>query len=100
MRMQLMIEALAQSVEKAGSTDAGAIAAQMERAVVSLAGRQGLMRASDHQFQQPLEVALMGKQGTLGVAFDVEGSGYGFAVVKSIPAARAEQASSCKMIRP
>ncbi|QJC56906.1 Leucine-specific-binding protein [Polaromonas vacuolata] len=100
MRMQLMIEALAQSVEKAGSLEAGAIAAQMERAVVSLAGRQGTMRASDHQFQQPLEVALMGKQGAPGIAFDVEGSGYGFAVVKSIPASRAEQASSCKMIRP
>jgi branched-chain amino acid transport system substrate-binding protein len=100
MRMQLMIQALAQSVEKAGSMEAGAIAAQMEHAVVSLAGRQGTMRASDHQFQQPLEVALMGKQGTPGIAFDVEGSGYGFSIIKSIPAARAEQASSCKMIRP
>jgi branched-chain amino acid transport system substrate-binding protein len=100
MRMQLMIEALAQSIEKAGATDAPAVAAQMERAAVALYGHQGAMRAADHQFQQPLQVAVMGKQGTPGVKFDVEGSGYGFRVIKTIPAARAEQPHSCKMVRP
>ena len=100
MRMQLMIESLAQSIEKAGVVEAGAIAAQMERSVVSLAGRQGAMRASDHQFQQPLEVALMDRQGAPGVRFDVEGSGYGFKVIKTISAARAEQPQSCAMARP
>ena len=100
MRMQLMIDSLAQSIEKAGVVEAGAIAAQMERSVVSLAGRQGAMRASDHQFQQPLEVALMDRQGALGVRFDVEGSGYGFKVIKTISAARAEQPQSCAMARP
>ena len=100
MRMQLMIDSLAQSIEKAGVVEAGAIAAQMERSVVSLAGRQGAMRASDHQFQQPLEVALMDRQGAPGVRFDVEGSGYGFKVIKTISAARAEQPQSCAMARP
>ncbi|MDO8718533.1 MAG: branched-chain amino acid ABC transporter substrate-binding protein [Polaromonas sp.] len=100
MRMQLMIEALAQSIEKAGATDAPALAAQLERAAVTLYGHQGAMRAADHQFQQPLQVAVMGKQGTPGVKFDVEGSGYGFRVIKTIPAARAEQPHSCKMVRP
>jgi branched-chain amino acid transport system substrate-binding protein len=100
MRMQLMIEALAQSIEKAGTTDAPAVAAQLERAAVALYGHQGAMRAADHQFQQPLQVAVMGKQGTPGVKFDVEGSGYGFRVIKTIPAARAEQPHSCKMVRP
>ncbi|MES2945376.1 MAG: branched-chain amino acid ABC transporter substrate-binding protein [Pseudomonadota bacterium] len=100
MRMQLMIETLAQSVEKAGVLEAGAVAAQMERAVVSLAGRQGAMRASDHQFQQPLQVALMDRQGAPGVKFDVEGSGYGFRIIKTIAAERAEQPQSCKMVRP
>lgn len=100
MRMQLMIESLAQSIEKAGVVEAGAIAAQMERSVVSLAGRQGAMRASDHQFQQPLEVALMDRQGAPGVRFDVEGAGYGFKVIKTISAARAEQPQSCAMARP
>ena len=42
----------------------------------------------------------MERQGTPGVKFDVEGSGYGFRVVKTVPAAAAEQATSCKMVRP
>lgn len=100
MRMQLMVETLAQSLEKAGSSEAGAVAAQMEKAAVNFSGFKGAMRAADHQFQQPLAVALMGKQGTPGVKFDVEGSGYGFRVIKAISAQRAEQPTSCQMIRP
>jgi len=100
MRMQLMIEALAQSIDKAGSADAGAVAAQLERGTVTFAGHKGTMRAADHQFQQPLLVALMGKQGSPGVKFDVEGSGYGFRVIKAISPERAEQPNSCKMVRP
>ena len=100
MRMQLMIEALAQSIEKAGATDSIAVGAQLERASVLFASHKGAMRAADHQFQQPLLVAVMDKQGAPGVKFDVEGSGYGFRVIKTIDAARAEQPHSCKMTRP
>lgn len=100
MRMQLMIESLAQSIDKAGSADAGAVAAQLERSTVTFAGHKGAMRAADHQFQQPLLVALMGKQGSPGVKFDVEGSGYGFRVIKTISPERAEQPNTCKMVRP
>ena len=100
MRMQLMVETLAQSLEKAGSSEAGAVAAQMEKAAVNFSGFKGRMRASDHQFQQPLAVAIMGKQGTPGVKFDVEGSGYGFRIIKAISAQRAEQPTSCQMVRP
>ncbi|MCB1987286.1 MAG: ABC transporter substrate-binding protein, partial [Burkholderiaceae bacterium] len=99
LRMQLMVEALAQSIEAAGSVDTTAIARQMEKAHVQLAGRSGRMRAADHQFQQPLVVGLMEKQGTPGVTFDVEGSGYGFRVVKDIPAAQTQQPHSCQMQR-
>jgi branched-chain amino acid transport system substrate-binding protein len=100
MRMQLMVEALVQSIEKAGTVESGAVAAQLEKAVVLFAGHQGVMRSADHQFQQPLLVAVMDKQGTPGVRFDVEGSGYGFRVIKTIAAARAEQPHTCKMVRP
>ena len=99
LRMQLMVEALAQSIERAGSVDATAIARQMETASVQLAGRSGAMRAADHQFQQPLVVGMMEKQGTPGVKFDVEGSGYGFRVLRDLPAAKAQQPHSCKMQR-
>ncbi|MCZ8093668.1 MAG: branched-chain amino acid ABC transporter substrate-binding protein [Acidovorax sp.] len=100
MRMQLMVEALAQSIERAGTTDVVAVARQMEKANVQLAGQGGAMRAADHQFQQALAVGVMDKKGAPGVKFDVEGSGYGFRVVRQIAAAKAEQPHSCQMQRP
>src|SRR5450830_1719377 len=100
MRMQLMIEALAQAIEKAGSTEAAAVAAKLEGGSVSLHGQSGTVRASDHQFQQGLVVGMMEKQGQPGVRFDVEGSGYGFKVIRQIPASKAEMATTCRMQRP
>lgn len=105
MRMQLMVEALAQAIEAAGAgpgsgLDVAAVARALESVSVSFQGRTGTMRASDHQFQQPLVVGVMDRQGTAGVPFDVEGSGYGFRVVKTISAAAAEQPTSCRMVRP
>jgi branched-chain amino acid transport system substrate-binding protein len=100
MRMQLMIEALAQAVDKAGSADAVAVARALEHAEVDLQGQRGTMRAADHQFQQQLVVGVMERQGAPGVKFDVEGSGYGFRVIKTIQPAQAELPTSCKMVRP
>jgi branched-chain amino acid transport system substrate-binding protein len=108
MRMQLMVEALVQAIEKADATDSIAVANQLERTSVSFHGQTGAMRALDHQrlleldhqFQQPLVVGVMDRLGAPGVKFDVEGSGYGFRVIKSISAAAAEQPSACRMIRP
>jgi branched-chain amino acid transport system substrate-binding protein len=100
LRMQLMIEALAQALERAGTSDAPAIARALESADVTLAGQRGRMRASDHQFQQPLVVGVMDRVGTPGVPFDVEGSGYGFRVVRTITAAEAEMPTTCRMQRP
>ena len=99
-RMQLMVEALAQSIEKAGHTDPLAVALQLEKSRVSIAGQSGQMRAEDHQFQQALVVGLMERQGTPGVPFDVEGSGYGFKVVRQISAEQARLPTTCKMQRP
>lgn len=100
MRMQLMVESLAQSIEKAGTTNSVAVATQLEKTRVTLANQAGAMRASDHQFQQTLVVGVMDKMGTPGVKFDVEGSGYGFRVIKTITAASAEQPTTCQMQRP
>jgi branched-chain amino acid transport system substrate-binding protein len=99
MRMQLMIEALAQAIEKARGTDAVAVANALERVSVNLQGQAGAMRAADHQFQQQLVVGVMDRQGTPGVKFDLEGSGYGFRVVKTIQPAQAEMPTTCKMVR-
>ena len=100
MRMQLMVEALVQSIEKAGRTDAIAVATELERVEVSMGAQEGSMRATDHQFQQPLVVGLMERQGSPGVKFDVEGSGYGFRIIKTIAAESAAQPTNCKMQRP
>ena len=126
MRLHLMVEALAQSISRASTSaltsvltnvltsastsastnqaakalDIVAVAYEMERAKVTLNAQTGAMRASDHQFQQPLVVGLMDRVGTPGVKFDVEGSGYGFRVIKTLSAARAEQPTSCNMQRP
>ena len=103
MRMQLMMEALAQAVDKAAvggksnAIDLIAIQAALSTASVTFSGQTGVMRAADHQFQQPLVVGLMDKLGAPGVKFDVEGSGYGFRVIKQISAKAAEQPTSCKM---
>lgn len=100
MRMQLMIEALAQAIERAGRLEAGAIAAALAQADVSLAGQRARMRAADHQVQQTLAVAVMDRQGAPGVKFDVEGSGYGFRVIRQLSPEQAEHPHRCQMFRP
>ena len=100
MRMQLMIEALAQAIDRARSDDPLRVARELERADVTLAGQRGHMRAADHQFLQPLAVGVMERQGAPGVPFDVEGSGYGFRVVRQLSADDAAMAHSCRMKRP
>nr|WP_077034102.1 branched-chain amino acid ABC transporter substrate-binding protein [Pelomonas sp. KK5] len=101
-RMQAMVEVLVQAIEKAGSTEAGAVARAMEGA--GFDGRllgiphQGRMRAQDHQFIQPLYVTVMKRAGTPGAAFDNEGSGYGFRTLRYVE--RPELPSTCRMARP
>jgi branched-chain amino acid transport system substrate-binding protein len=109
MRMQLMIEAFAQAA--AGSPlatttvdgvltdrlDAKAIGEKLARVDVTFAGQRGVMRDADHQFQQTLVVGLMDKVGTPGVKFDVEGSGFGFRVIKTISREQAALPTSCRM---
>ncbi len=99
-RMQLLIEALAQAMSKASAPNARALALSLEGVDVSLAGQRGRMRAADHQFQQPLVVGVMDRQGAPGVRFDVEGSGYGFRVVRRFSAEQAEMPHTCAMVRP
>ncbi len=100
LRMFMMMEALAQAITRAGSAEAGAIARELEKAQVDLGGQRGTMRAADHQFQQPLMVGMMERQGASGVKFDVEGSGYGFRVIRVLSPAEAEMPTSCRMTRP
>jgi len=109
MRMQLMVQALVQAIEQSGAAataspgaelDVVAVARALETVSVELHGQRGRMRAQDHQFQQSLVVGVMDRAGAPGVPFDVEGSGYGFRVVRSLSAGEAELPTSCQMQRP
>ncbi|MBP6646569.1 MAG: branched-chain amino acid ABC transporter substrate-binding protein [Burkholderiaceae bacterium] len=107
MRMQLMVELLAQALEKAGAEskpesaiDMVAASAYLEIGKATLFGQSASMRAADHQVQQSLVVGVMDRQGSAGVPFDVEGSGFGFRVIKTLSASQAELPTTCKMSRP
>ena len=103
-RMQLMVEMLAAAIEKAGSTDAAAVARALEGASFDARTLGGLhsatMRAADHQLQQPMVVSVMDHAGAPGVRHDVEGSGYGFRTLRRLDAAAVTQATTCRMTRP
>ena len=103
-RMQVMIEMLVEAVERAGSVEAGAVAAALSGARYDGRSLGGLatatMRADDHQLQQPMIVSVMDRAGTPGVPHDVEGSGFGFRTVRRFDAAQVSLPHACRMARP
>ena len=100
MRMQLMVESLVQAIEAAQSVSAIPVAMALERVQIQKFGQRGFMRATDHQFQQSLVLGIMDHQGEPGVPFDVEGSSYGFRVIKTLSPEAAQMPSQCQMQRP
>jgi len=102
-RMQVLVEMLAAAIERAGGTDAAAVARALEGAAFDARTLGGLhratMRAADHQLQQPLYVSVMDRAGTPGVQHDVEGSGYGFRTLRRIEAEAVAQSHTCRMPR-
>lgn len=103
LRMQLMVEMLAAAVERAGSTEAAAVARALEgldASATPFAWHPAQMRAADHQLQQPLVVSVMQRAGTPGVAFDVEGSGFGFRTLRRFEPEAVAQPHTCRMARP
>ena len=99
MRMHLMIDMLAAAIEKAGSTEAAAVARALEGAQFRNGFHHATMRAADHQLLQPLYVSVMQKKGE-GVRFDNEGSGYGFRTERYLSDRESALPTSCRMARP
>jgi branched-chain amino acid transport system substrate-binding protein len=103
-RMQVLVEMLAAAIEKAGGTEAAAVARALEGASFDARTLGGLhsatMRAADHQLQQPMVVSVMDRAGAPGVKHDVEGSGFGFRTLRRLDAAAVSQATTCRMTRP
>ena len=100
LRMPLMIEMLAQAMEKAHSADPAAVARALEGMKLDKGFQATEMRAADHQLIQPLYVMEMDKAGSPGVRFDNEGSGFGFRTLLKIPAAQTAMPTTCQMKRP
>ena len=103
-RMQVLVEMLAAAIQRAGSTDAVAVARALEGARFdnrTLGGlHEAVMRADDHQLQQPLIVSVMDRAGSPGVSHEVEGSGFGFRTLRRLETAQVQQPHSCRMERP
>lgn len=103
LRMQLMVEMLATAIERAGSTEAAAVARALEgldASATAFAWHPARMRAADHQLQQPLVVTVMERAGSPGVPFDIEGSGFGFRTLRRFEPDAVAQPHSCRMLRP
>ncbi|MEF9384751.1 branched-chain amino acid ABC transporter substrate-binding protein [Ralstonia solanacearum species complex bacterium KE056] len=99
LRDQMMIDLLATAIERAGTTEAGAVARALEGASLDTGFHRLTLRAEDHQAIQPLVVMQMARAGTPGASFDIEGSGYGFRTLKVIQGAQAALPTTCKMVR-
>lgn len=103
-RTIVMVEMLARAIESAGSTDSAAVARALSGMSHGPAHGNPLgavtMRAADHQLIGPLVVSVMQRQGTPGVRFDVEGSGYGFLSQTVVTPAQSERATTCRMAWP
>jgi branched-chain amino acid transport system substrate-binding protein len=113
-RMHVMVEMLAAAIARAGGTEAAAVARALAGARFDPPAAPGgaldartlgglhtaVMRAEDHQLQQPMVVSVMDRAGRPGVRFDVEGSGFGFRVLRRLPAEAVAQPHACRMIRP
>ncbi|AYB51200.2 branched-chain amino acid ABC transporter substrate-binding protein [Ralstonia solanacearum] len=99
LRDQMMIDMLAAAIERAGTTEAGAVARALEGASLDSGFHRITLRAEDHQAIQPLAVMQMARAGTPGAPFDIEGSGYGFRTLKVIQATQATLPTTCKMVR-
>lgn len=99
LRSTILVEMLVAAIEKAGSTEPLAVARALEGASWSNSFHRATMRASDHQLQQAVYVTVMRRKGE-GIAFDNEGSGYGFKTERLLSATEVEQPSSCRMERP
>jgi branched-chain amino acid transport system substrate-binding protein len=95
-RTVLMVDMLVQAMNQSPTIEADAVAKQLSGMRYATGGFDAAMREGDHQLIQPLYVYRMGKQGSVGIDKDVEGSGYGFKTALFIPAQALNQPHSCR----
>lgn len=99
-RIRTTMEMLTKAIDKAGSTDAKAIALALEGMEHETLYGKVTMRAEDHQLIQPLYISVMTPVGTDGVKYDVENTGIGWKTRARIEAEATAMPTSCQMVRP
>ena len=103
-RTVVMLEMLARALERAGTDEPLAVARALSGMIYGPAEGNPLgsavMRADDHQLIGPLVVSVMQKQGSPGVLFDVEGSGYGFRSELAVRPSASARPTTCRMVWP
>jgi branched-chain amino acid transport system substrate-binding protein len=91
---------LVEAIHEANSADPAKFAAKLDgmKYATFLTGAEGFMRASDHQFFQPLYISSLGP--VPGGEFTEEDTGWGWKVAGRIPTDETLLPTSCKMKRP
>ena len=91
---------LHEAMRKAKSTDAKKVAFALEGMAYKSPMGEVRMRKSDHQLEAPLYLGMWAKQGTKGVKYDAENTGYGFRSEVAWDSYVSAQPTSCQMKRP
>ena len=99
-RIRTTMEMLAKAIDKAGSTNAKAIAHALAGMTHETYYGTVTMRAEDHQLIQPLYISVFTPVGTEGVKYGVDNTGIGWKTRAKIPAEASAMPTSCQMVRP
>ncbi len=91
---------LAAAIRQAKTTDAKKVAFALEGMKYKSPVGEIDMRKTDHQLQAPLFLGIWAKQGSKGVKFDAENTGYGFRSEAVWDSYISSQPTSCQMKRP
>ena len=91
---------LRDAMRKAQSTDAKKVALALEGMTYKSPMGEVRMRKTDHQLEAPLYLGIWAKQGSKGVKYDAEKTGYGFRSEVAWDNYISAQPTSCQMKRP
>ncbi|MFP5405029.1 MAG: ABC transporter substrate-binding protein, partial [Gammaproteobacteria bacterium] len=104
MRHVVMIDMLADALERAGTTEATAVARALEGSRHEGEPYDAMLRPGDHQLLGPLRVSVMRRAGAAagpgGPVFDLEGSGFGFVTESESTSQETAMPHTCLMRRP
>ncbi len=100
LRINNEIAMWAKALDAAGSADPVKVARALEGMRFQADTGEIWMRKDDHQIIQPLFISVFTKVDGKAVKYEVEGTGFGFRTVATVPAKDTEVPTTCAMARP